>query len=330
MVDNTENNWKDFSAACIGYFIMMIIYALIGVDLIILSKEFTFMEKEDCAPPVDYIDYLYPTDDKQPPYFTKYDCKLDQPTNATTSNRSCKKCKLSSSAKISKTDMSTAWPYNYLHDSTANLSIGEQVQHWYKYTFANILYAGYYYNRLVMKSGLECLCSVPDLLLILIGPIIIKLLIFVATFCGFITSILSLLGIIQIDSESGTKPTILLNIGIFTIIIFCLAMAFYFDNLIIKIIFFIPPILFTGLFGLLLGFMPIFLMFSSIFSLLYPLSFDKGKSAFEKLADNKDILSLLYAAGVCIVATINLNITVASTMWVIWAILVLMKIITYF
>ena len=98
----------------------------------------------------------------------------------------------------------------------------------------------------------------------------------------------------------------------------------------IQIIFLIPIILICGLFALLLGFMPMFLMLSSIFSLLYPLYFDKGKLALGKFADYKDILSLLYAAGVCILATINLNITVASTMWVGWAILVIMKIVSSF
>ena len=328
MVDNTENNWKDFSTACIGYFIIMIIYALIGVDLIILSKEFSGKHKDYKS--VSNIDYLYPTEDNEPPYTGKYELNEQSKSESQSDNKgsSSKKCK-SSDTKSSAADTTTAWPYNWLHEE---LDDGSSFLHWYKYTLANTLYAGYKYNRQVMKYFLNTLCSVPDLLLILIGPIIIKLIIIVATFCGFIASIFGLLGILPIDNKTNTdtKPNILTTLLVLVILLICIPCAYFIPYLPIQIIFLIPIILICGLFALLLGFMPMFLMLSSIFSLLYPLYFDKGKLALGKFADYKDILSLLYAAGVCILATINLNITVASTMWVGWAILVIMKIVSSF
>jgi len=329
MVDNTQNNWKDFSASCIAYFIMMIIYVLIGVDLIILSKEFSIQDNDYKS--VTYIDYLYPTDGTKPPYTGKYDAKQSsQSTTTTTSNNSCKKRCKTTDIKSNPSDTSTAWPYNYLHDTLdVNSSLNEQILHWYKYKFANILYAGYYCNRLIMKSCIDKLCQFPDIFLILTGPIIIKLLIIVATFCGVLASIFSLIGVINIKNNQGTQPNGWITTSVIVMLLICAPCAYFIPYLILKILFLIPIILICGLLGLLLCFMPMFLMFSSIFSLLYPLYFDKGKSAFEKLANNKDILSLLYAAGVCILATINLNITVASTMWVGWAILAIMKIISF-
>ena len=337
-MDNTENNWKDFLASCIAYFIIMIIYALIGVDLIILSKEFSGVHKDYTS--VTNIDYLYPTDDNAPPYTGKYESNKSSQSNnnnsSSSSDKSCKKCKISADTKIDGKDTSTAWPYNYLHNVLKdNSSLSEDFVHWYKYKFANIVYRGYNFNREVMKLGLDMLCRVPDIILILFGPIIIKLLIFVATIWG---SIGSVWGLIEIASI-GEAPKSWFSYVILAIFIVCIVITALINNfidmstwygIIINIIISMITIGLGGFFAIVICFMPMFLMFSSIFSLLYPLYFDKGESVLGKFADYKDILSLLYAAGVCILATINLNITVASTMWVVFAILVIMKIVSFF
>ena len=167
----TSDNWKEFFVSCLSYFILIIIYAVFGANVVTLAKIFpaTFIRNGCENNSLTYMEYLYPTDNDSPPYAGEYDCDktakkihystktpcaYTDETDVTTSGQISRNPDVTWSF-LDKFGMSSVkWPYTWLYiptDKDGSPMDESGLTRWFKYKFANIIYEAYYWNRYVFS-----------------------------------------------------------------------------------------------------------------------------------------------------------------------------------
>ena len=76
MAGNITDDWPDFVSTSISYFIWVILYSILGADVIVLAKIFpsTYIANNCGKNNLTYMDYIFPTDPDKPPYGGTSNC----------------------------------------------------------------------------------------------------------------------------------------------------------------------------------------------------------------------------------------------------------------
>ncbi len=344
------SNWNFFFKDSLKVVILSIIYLIISINSIILIRT----TNPNCG---GYN--IYPTDCKNYPYNVTSNVRSNVRSNVTSkietdptpSYNKSNTCPLDSEGmkfklpKLPKNSLNKNLylPYTWLKEREENEN---WLSYLFKYKLANIIFNQYYISRQIMTAflNMEFLKDIPNFIYIIIPllPIIIyfmtsltllvNIIIAFATYCyswmpcenknlfelqpleQFLYIIIQLLSL-SIMVWSGEK--INNNTGL------------------MYAIFIIITILFFVIFGMLGGFALVIGLFNStiVFIEMLLKSYSPLVNLIPYIIDifysNKDIIALIITALITSVAQKNetLDVDIINTMWAVWGILILIKII---
>lgn len=354
MANNMTNNWQAFIFQIILWFIIIIAWGVAGADIIVFAKIFTqeYMANDCPNSNLTYIEALFPTNQDNPPYGGTYSCPKQAPRRISAQTMTC--------AYTDSTDSSSqkssliwkilesmgmaemSWPYNMLYTQGETSSVG----HWYKYTLANLVFQSAYFNRRFLRVIFEFFSKVPfDTILLILGPFFFFLLPILSTFWGMLAGwVMGIFGP-MFESGPGDVPTgvariytliaLLIGAGVWVAYGFIAKSThWWLDNWILKTIF----LGFLGIIFVLIGgfiyaapiITNIGLLFYSLFAMFYPFFVQKGKFILDVLSCNKDVISWIYLFFVCIWAEKNLINSLSSSIWMVFIVITIMKIFSFF
>jgi hypothetical protein len=360
MAGNITDNWADFISTSISYFIIIILYAVIGADVIVLAKIFpaTYIANNCGQTNLTYSDYIFPTDPENPPYGGSRSCPEEKGRKTQARLMTCNYTDTSDSTKtanilgkssnpgiiwdfLQRLGMSdVSWPYTNLHKGGNNPTNNPskergEVGYWFNYTIANIVFEGFKTSRWVFKSLTTFLDIIPDSLLLILGPIFISIIIFVSNISALLGSYWGALSPL-FGMGTGDVPNILVSWGFIGggLILFTLMVALqgmhpeWFTTwwgTLINIIVMIIVMCLGGFVFILPAINTFVVILNTMLTFFYPLLAQNGKFLLNVLFCNKEFITLLYTAAVCIIAYEFLNNTLAYTMWAVWFVMVAIK-----
>ena len=356
MAGNITDNWPDFVSTSISYFILVLLYALLGADVIVLAKIFpkTYIANNCGESNLTYMDYIFPTDPDKPPYGGSRNCPKSNTLKTQAGSMTCEYTDTGDGTRtgnilsrkghpgmiwdfLQKLGMSeVGWPYKNLRKTLDKH--GKEpgsVGYWFNYTIANIVYKGFDWSRNTFKYLTAFLDIIPDALLISTGPFFIGLIIFAANIAGAIGSYwgafspLFGMGVGDLPSAGIAWGFIGGGIILFSIMIALQGthpewFTTWWGSLINVIVMIIVMCL--GGFVMVLPVINTFVVvLNTLLTMFYPLMAQNGKFLLNVLFCNKDFVTMIYALAVCIIAYAYLNQTLAFTMWFVYIIMFLIK-----
>lgn len=357
MAGNITDDWPDFVSTSISYFILILLYAVMGADVIVLSKIFplTYIANDCGNSDLTYADYIFPTDPEKPPYGGVRTCPKTRSRKTQADLMTCAYTDVGDETisgniegksvrpgiiwdflqKMGMSDVS--WPYTNLYkglDKQGNPRGG--LGYWYSYTIANIVFEGFKTSRQVFKFLSTILGIIPDPVLLLLGPIFLCFIIFAANISALYGSFKGAFGPL-FGIGGGDLPSMGIAWGMIGggLILFSTMIIVqgqvpgifktWWGNLINVIVMIIVMAL-GGFVFVLPAINTLIVILNTLFSMLYPLMAQNGKFTLNVLFCNKEFISLIYSFAVCAIAYAYLNSTLAYTMWIVWAIMVAIKI----
>ena len=356
MAGNITDNWPDFVSTSISYFIIVLLYALLGADVIVLAKIFpkTYISNNCGESDLTYMDYIFPTDPEKPPYAGTRNCPKPNILKTQADLMTCEYTDTRDSTNtgnvigrkghpgmiwdfLQSIGMSeVGWPYKNLRKTLdKNGKEPNAVGYWFNYTIANIVYQGFDLNRNTFKSLSLVLDIFKDILVLTAGPIFIAFIIFAAILAGLVGSYWGafspLFGIGVGDLPNAGIAWGFIGGGLIlfaTMIIVQGQHPEWFSTwwgTLINVIVMIIVMSLGGFVFILPGINALVIILNTFLSMFYPLMAQNGKFLFNVLFCNRDLITMIYALIVCIIASNYLNQTLAYTMWLVFFIIALIK-----
>ena len=361
MAGNITDDWPDFVSTSISYFIWVLLYSILGADVIVLAKIFpsTYIANNCGKNNLTYMDYIFPTDPDKPPYGGTSNCPKPNTRKTQADLMTCNYTDTRDSTNtgnilgrkghpgmiwdfLEKIGMSdVGWPYINLRKTLDKH--GKEpgaVGYWFNYTIANIVYKGFDWSRSTFKYLTAFLDIIPDPILILLGPIFIGLIIFISNSASIFGSYwgafspLFGVGIGELPSAGVAWGFIVGGLILFSIMVILQGLhpewfTTWWGTLINVIVMLIVMSL-GGFVFVLPAINTFIVVLYSILTMFYPLMANNGKFLLNVLFCNKDFIAMIYAFIVCAIAFAYLNNTLAYTMWFVFAIMVAIKIFQSF
>lgn len=352
MAGNIINNWAEFVSTSVSYFIIILLYAVIGADVIVLAKIFpeTIITNNCRRDDLTYSEYIFPTDPKNLPYADSISCPKEKTQKTRTSLMTCESTDgkntlgLSSNPGIiwnflEKLGMNNfSWPYTNLYKKKDKEGKDEgNISYWVKYTIANIIYSGFTWNRLAFNRLTNVLDIMWEPLLLVFGPMFIIIIIFISNTAALIGSYWGAIrpifntGIGDLpDQDTAIAGTV---IGLIIFIVLMVVQGVY-PNIyttwwgsLIFMIFMVIGLIFGGFLFVIPAINTFVVNLNTLLTLFYPLLAQNGQFILNVLFCNKEFITVLYTAVVCVIAYSFLNNTLAYTMWAVWFVMVAIKLL---
>lgn len=358
-----SNKIKVFLKDSLIAIVLGIIYIIVCCNSIALVKIFPEHEiaKGNCG--IRFLDYLYPTDLNKPPYSPpQHVCPPVDNTHNPPSNN-CEYQRFNYAAEFGKMfgalnhDINKLeWPYNWLNTRKER---EHWLTEWHKYKIANIIINQNYYSRLIMNSflSLPVFKFIPDFLLFLaiplagtissLTPVLPGLIYLVATLTLPVIVLVTIVSWIWFPLPTGKEwkievpgfsQVLMIILQGFGLLMACitgdqwqkswgmLGWSILWGLLcVLAICLFI----FSGGFLLILGLCNSTIIFIKTLLMTMAPLFLAPRAIFNVMYCNKDIIALILTAIITIRAheQKSLNNSIINTMWGVWGLLLVMKIV---
>lgn len=358
-----SNKIKVFLKDSLIAIVLGIIYIIVCCNSIALVKIFPThnIPPSDCK--ISFLDYLYPTELKKPPYSSPEQVCRNVYNAPNPPSNNCQYQDVNYAAEFGKMfgalnhdANKLEWPYNWLNTRTA----GEHwLTVWHKYKIANIIINQNYYSRWIMNSflSLPVFKFIPDFLLFLaiplagtissLTPVLPGLIYLVATLTLPVIVLVTIVSWIwfplpgkdwEINVPDALYQVLMIILQGFGLLMACitgdqwqkswgmLGWSIIWGLLcVLAICLFI----FSGGFLLILGLCNSTIIFIKTLLMTMAPLFLTPRAIFNVMYCNKDIIALILTAIITIRAQEQktLNNSIINTMWGVWGLLLVMKIV---